>query len=143
MDEPTSSLQRSDVGHLFDLIRKLRGEGFSIIYISHFLEEVREIADRFTVLRDGRSVSTGDIASVSDDDLITQMVGRPVQNLFPPRARGIREADIALEVSNLSSPPGLKQASFALRRGEILGVAGFMGSGRRQLIKEQFGLTED
>jgi ribose transport system ATP-binding protein len=142
MDEPTSSLQRSDVGHLFDLIRKLRSEGFSIIYISHFLEEVREIADRFTVLRDGRSVAIGDIASVSDEDLITQMVGRPVQNLFPVRARSSRKADTVLEVNNLSSPPGLKQASFALRRGEILGVAGLMGSGRSQLIRAIFGLDE-
>jgi ribose transport system ATP-binding protein len=142
MDEPTSSLQRADVELLFRLIRKLRSEGFSIIYISHFLEEVREIADRFTMLRDGRSVATGDIASVSDEDLITQMVGRPVQNLFPVRAGRINEADTVLEVSKLSSPPGLKQASFALRRGEILGVAGLMGSGRSQLIRAIFGLGE-
>src|SRR5882762_1137473 len=86
MDEPTSSLQRDDVERLFVLIRKLRSEGISLIYISHFLEEVREIADRFTVLRDGRSVATGEIISVADDQLIAQMVGRPVENLFPPRA---------------------------------------------------------
>src|SRR4030095_15343984 len=140
MDEPTSSLQRADVELLFSLIRKLRSEGFSIIYISHFLEEVREIADRFTVLRDGRSVATGDIPSASDEDLITQMVGRPVQNLFPARARRTGTADTVLEVSNLSSPPGLKQAGFALRRGEILGVAGLMGSGRSQLVRAIFGL---
>src|SRR5438874_5997704 len=85
MHEPTSSLQRTDVEHLFMLIRKLRGEGISLIYISHFLEEVREIADSFTVLRDGRSVATGEIASVKDEELIAQMVGRPVENLFPSR----------------------------------------------------------
>ena len=142
MDEPTSSLQRADVERLFGLIRKLRSEGFCFIYISHFLEEVREIADRFTVLRDGQSVATGEIASVTDEDLITQMVGRPVQNLFPSRSRPAYEADNVLEVSDLAAPPGLQHASFELRRGEILGVAGLMGSGRTQLVRAIFGLSE-
>lgn len=142
MDEPTSSLQRVDVERLFSLIRKLRSEGLSVIYISHFLEEVREIADRFTVLRDGQSVATGEIASVTDDDLITQMVGRPVQNLFPRRGRPSPEADPVLEVNDLAASPGLQHASFALRRGEILGVAGLMGSGRTQLVRAIFGLDE-
>ncbi len=142
MDEPTSSLQRADVERLFGLIRKLRSEGLSVIYISHFLEEVREIADRFTVLRDGQSVATGEIASVTDDDLITQMVGRPVQNLFPRRSRPSQEADSILEVSELAAPPGLRRASFEIRRGEIFGVAGLMGSGRTQLVRAIFGLDE-
>ncbi|HZN06710.1 MAG TPA: ATP-binding cassette domain-containing protein, partial [Pyrinomonadaceae bacterium] len=86
MDEPTSSLQRDDVVHLFSLIRKLSGEGISVVYISHFLEEVRQIADRYTVLRDGRSVATGDIATVTDDELIAKMVGRAQQTLFPARS---------------------------------------------------------
>src|SRR5256714_2463002 len=85
MDEPTSSLQREDVEHLFSLIRQFKNRGITVIYISHFLEEVREIANRFTVLRDGRSVATGDLASVSDDELIVQMVGRSVESLFPIR----------------------------------------------------------
>src|SRR2546426_2798159 len=85
MDEPTSSLQREDVEHLFRLIRQFKNRDITVIYISHFLEEVREIADRFTVLRDGRSVATGDIRSVSDDRLIAHMVGRAIQNLFPSR----------------------------------------------------------
>src|ERR1044072_4358414 len=80
MDEPTSSLQREDVANLFQLIRQLSSDGISVIYISHFLEEVRQIADRFTVLRDGRSVATGDIATSSDDELIAKMVGRAQQN---------------------------------------------------------------
>src|SRR5205809_5269100 len=83
MDAPTSSLQRDDVEHLFTLIRKLSAEGISVIYISHFLEEVRQISDRFTVLRDGRSVVTGDIATTNDDELIAKMVGRAQQHLFP------------------------------------------------------------
>ena len=140
MDEPTSSLQREDVSHLFTLIRKLSAEGISVIYISHFLEEVRQISDRFTVLRDGRTVATGAIATITDDELIAKMVGRTQQNLFPVRtqARGPREA--ILNVQNLALPPLLKNASFELRRGEILGIAGLMGSGRTPLLRTIFGL---
>ena len=93
MDEPTSSLQREDVDHLFTLIRKLSSEGISVIYISHFLEEVRQISDRFTVLRDGRSVATGDIATTTDEELISKMVGRAHQNLFPVRTPSPRRHD--------------------------------------------------
>ncbi|HEU4711411.1 MAG TPA: sugar ABC transporter ATP-binding protein [Pyrinomonadaceae bacterium] len=138
MDEPTSSLQRDDVTHLFALIRKLSAEGISVVYISHFLEEVRQIADRFTVLRDGRSVATGEIASVSDDDLIAKMVGRAPQTLFPERSN--TPGETILEVRNLAAPPLLKDASFTLRRGEILGIAGLMGSGRTPLLRAIFGL---
>ncbi|MEP6901139.1 MAG: sugar ABC transporter ATP-binding protein [Actinomycetota bacterium] len=138
MDEPTSSLPRDDVEHLFSLIRKLQTDGISIIYISHFLEEIREIADSFTVLRDGKSVATGKISEVTDDFLIAKMVGRAVENLFPPRTREIGE--IILEVRDLSAPPALKNASFALKRGEIFGVAGLMGSGRSEMVRAIFGL---
>ena len=140
MDEPTSSLQREDVGHLFTLIRKLSAEGISVIYISHFLEEVRQIADRFTVLRDGRSVATGEIASVADDELIAKMVGRAQQNLFPVRPPATAPRETILDVRNLSAPPLLKNATFELRRGEILGIAGLMGSGRTPLLRTIFGL---
>jgi ribose transport system ATP-binding protein len=138
MDEPTSSLQREDVEHLFTLIRKLSGEGISVIYISHFLEEVRQISNRFTVLRDGRSVATGDISTTTDNELIAKMVGREQQNLFPIRTA--REGETILNVRNLASPPLLKDASFELRRGEILGIAGLMGSGRTPLLRAIFGL---
>jgi len=140
MDEPTSSLQREDVERLFALIRRLRGEGISVVYISHFLEEVREIADRFTVLRDGQSVTTGTLDSVTNNNLVAQMVGRPVDNLFPPRQHINGEGDIVLEVRDLSAPPALKHASFELRRGEILGIAGLMGSGRTEMVRAIFGL---
>jgi len=138
MDEPTSSLQREDVEHLFTLIRKLSSDGISVIYISHFLEEVRQISDRFTVLRDGRSVATGDIATTTDDELIAKMVGRAHQNLFPVRTPA--PGDTILDVRNLATPPLLKNASFELRRGEILGIAGLMGSGRTPLLRTIFGL---
>ena len=140
MDEPTSSLQRDDVERLFALIRRLRAEQISVIYISHFLEEVREIADSFTVLRDGQSISTGKLEKVSNDQLIAQMVGRPVQNLFPSRKKE-RSGETLLEVRDLAAPPDLKHASFELRRGEILGIAGLMGSGRTELVRAFFGLA--
>jgi ribose transport system ATP-binding protein len=143
MDEPTSSLQRDDVSRLFSLIRKLSAEGISVIYISHFLEEVRQICDRFTVLRDGRSVATGELTSTTDEELITKMVGRSAQNLFPRRSRrDSTSADNILEVSALAASPYLKDASFELRRGEILGIAGLMGSGRTQLLRTIFGLDQ-
>ncbi|HEX5832528.1 MAG TPA: sugar ABC transporter ATP-binding protein [Pyrinomonadaceae bacterium] len=140
MDEPTSSLQREDVANLFALIRKLSSEGISVIYISHFLEEVRQIADRFTVLRDGRSVATGEIAATSDDEVIAKMVGRAQQNLFPERKINNTTNETILEVRDLAAPPLLKNASFDLRRGEILGIAGLMGSGRTPLLRAIFGL---
>ena len=140
MDEPTSSLQREDVTHLFALIRKLSSEGISVVYISHFLEEVRQISDRFTVLRDGLSVASGDIATTSDDELIAKMVGRAQQNLFPVRTPAAGARETILDVQNLASPPLLKDASFELRRGEILGIAGLMGSGRTPLLRTIFGL---
>jgi len=143
MDEPTSSLQRDDVEHLFGLIRKFRNQHITVIYISHFLEEVREIADSFTVLRDGQSVFTGKIASVSDDELIAQMVGRPIQNLFPKRSlEPAQGGEAVLEVRDLAAPPALQQASFEVRAGEILGVAGLMGSGRTQVVRTIFGLDQ-
>jgi ribose transport system ATP-binding protein len=109
-----------------------------VIYISHFLEEVRLISDRFTVLRDGRSVATDDIATTSDDELIAKMVGRAQQHLFPVRISS--PGEMILNVQNLASPPLLKNASFDLRRGEILGIAGLMGSGRTPLLRTIFGL---
>jgi len=143
MDEPTSSLQRDDVRHLFGLIRKFRGQGITVVYISHFLEEVREIADSFTVLRDGRSVVAERIASVTNDELIAHMVGRSFENLFPQRTSPLKTNTLpVLEVHNVSAPPLLKDASFDLRPGEILGVAGLMGSGRTQLVRTLFALDD-
>jgi len=140
MDEPTSSLQGRDVARLFDVIRRLRDDGVSVVYISHFLEEVREIADSYIVLRDGKNVSSGRICDASDDELIAQMVGRPVETLFPERLRR-PTAEVALEVSGLIAPPTVKGASFKLHRGEVLGIAGLMGSGRTEMVRAIFGLA--
>ena len=141
MDEPTSSLQRHDVERLFGLIRSLKADGASIIYISHFLEEIREIADNFTVLRDGKSVAQGKIGEVSDQFLVSHMVGRTVENLFPKRTIN-EERETVLKVKDLSSPPALRSANLELRRGEILGIAGLMGSGRSDMVRAIFRLVD-
>jgi len=142
MDEPTSSFQREDVDRLFTLIRRLAAQGMAVIYISHFLEEVREIADAYTVLRDGRSVGAGEIARTSDEELISLMVGRSIAvggGLFPDRVR-THGGEVFLTVEGVAAPPALRDASFELRRGEILGIAGLMGSGRTELVRALFGL---
>ena len=139
MDEPTSSLQRDDVVRLFSLMRHLRQQGLAIVYISHFLEEVREIADEYTVLRDGRSVASGSIASATNEELVGHMVGRSVEQLFARRSGG-GSGNVVLTVRDLSAPPGVRHASFELRRGEVLGIAGLMGSGRTELVRAVFGL---
>lgn len=141
MDEPTSSLQREDVDRLFTLIRQLASRGIAIIYISHFLEEVREIAGRYTVLRDGRSVASGKIGESSNDHLIAHMVGRAsaaAQSGPGPKSRSV--GDVVLAAKDVALPPVLKHASFELRRGEVLGIGGLMGSGRSELVRALFGL---
>ena len=176
MDEPTSSLQRTDVERLFETVRRLRDRGIAIIYISHFLEEVREIASRFTVLRDGRSVGSGELIEVRDEELISMMVGAQTRVSVPHQAaqepqagrnvtgvslphRSVHEPqggfnvaqtllsvqpsvqpEVLLEVENLSAPPRLRVASFLLHRGQILGIAGLVGSGRTDLVRALFGL---
>jgi ribose transport system ATP-binding protein len=139
MDEPTSSLQGSDVDRLFALIRRLAARGIAIVYISHFLEEVRQIADRYTVLRDGRSVGNGAIAGTTNDQLITMMVGRSAEGLFPTR-HPPRDPAVVLSVRGVAAPPRLHEASFDLRAGEILGIAGLLGSGRTELVRALYGL---
>jgi ribose transport system ATP-binding protein len=152
MDEPTSSLQRADVERLFQFIRRLGGSGISVIYVSHFLEEVREIADAFTVLRDGCSVLRGSLAQVRDDQLVAAMVGRPVREIIPVRtlapgagaaspSRGVLDQpEIVLHVEDLSASPVVLRAGFDLRRGEVLGIAGLIGAGRTELLRALFGL---
>ena len=142
MDEPTSPLQRPQVERLFGLIRRLRDRGIAVLYVSHFLEEIREIADRCTVLRDGKSVGSAPISSVSDRDLIARMVGREVEAVYEREARPRgAPGNVLLEVRELAAPPLLKSASLELRAGEILGIAGLIGSGRTELVRCLFGLS--
>jgi ribose transport system ATP-binding protein len=140
MDEPTSSLTQADTARLFEVIGRLRAQGVSIIYISHFLEECRSIADRYTVLKDGESVGTGRMADTDLARIVTLMTGRDVQDLYPRTAR--EHGETVLEVRELASDPRLRRASFRLRAGEIVGLAGLIGAGRTELVRTVFGLDE-
>jgi ribose transport system ATP-binding protein len=137
-DEPTSSLTRHDVQQLFRTIQSLRADGLAIIYISHFLEEIRQICDRFAVLRDGASVGAGEIVSTSDSQIVSLMVGRSVAELFPRVSHQLGVPILSLE--RLSGRRIPRDASFELRRGEILGIAGLVGAGRTELLRTLFGL---
>jgi ribose transport system ATP-binding protein len=133
LDEPTSSLGRDDVTHLFALIRRLKAKGHAVVYISHFIEEVREVCDRIVVLRDGRCVGSGH-GTMSPEVIVRLMVGRDIGELYPRTARAPGEA--LLQIDRLE-PGG---ASFILHRGEILGIAGLIGAGRTELLRAIFGL---
>ncbi|MDR1373586.1 MAG: sugar ABC transporter ATP-binding protein [Treponema sp.] len=137
MDEPTSSLSEKDVGFLFDTIRKLKGQGVGIIYISHRMSELKQITDRITVIRDGAYIGTKDTAA-ANDELIAMMVGRQLTNYYTRDFGTPGEA--VLEVKNISDGKLLKDVSFTLRKGEILGFAGLVGAGRSELVKTIFGL---
>lgn len=137
-DEPTSSLPQRDVQRLFKIIHRLKAQGLGIVYISHFLEEVREVADSYSVLRDGRSVGTGRITEVSDEEIISLMVGREVTELYPRVDREPGEVILRAEhLCGYESPHGVH---LELRRGEILGIAGLVGAGRTELLRCLFGL---
>jgi ribose transport system ATP-binding protein len=138
LDEPTSSLTQEDARRLFGLVRRLRDRGVSVVYISHFLEEVREIADRFTVLRDGRSVATSPVAGVEMSQIIEWMVGRSLTEQFPHLPHEIGE--VVLELRELAGEDLPREVNLSLRRGEILGVAGIVGAGRTELVRAVFGL---
>ena len=139
LDEPTSSLTERDIERLFALVRRLRERGLAIIYISHFLEEVRAIADRFVVLRDGRTVGGGDPRTTADGDIIRLMVGRSVDDLYPRSPR--QPGQPLLELSGVSGREKPIEATLTLRRGEVLGIAGLIGSGRTELLRTVVGLN--
>ncbi len=140
LDEPTASLTPREVDRLFDLLRQLRAAGVAIIYISHRLEELPRLADRVTVLRDGRTISTTAMADVDAAALITLMVGREVASVFPKREVAIGEP--VLEVIGVSSKEaGINDISLTVRRGEIVGLAGLVGAGRTELARVLFGLA--
>jgi ribose transport system ATP-binding protein len=134
LDEPTSSLGAADVRRLFALLRRLKSQGHAIVYISHFIEEVKTITDRFVVLRDGRNAGGGVTADTSNQAIVSLMVGAAPGDLFPRSPR--RAGEPLLDVSELE--PG--SATFTLHRGEILGIAGLVASGRTRLLRTLFGL---
>src|SRR5262249_53150417 len=137
-DEPTSSLTRDDTEHLFALIARLKARGVSVIYISHFLEEVQRLADRYTVLRDGQSAGEGAVPGTPLETIIEKMVGRSLRELYPRVPHEI--GPVILEVAELAGDPAPRSASLALHRGEILGVFGLVGAGRTEMLRVLFGL---
>jgi rhamnose transport system ATP-binding protein len=140
MDEPTAALTDREVENLFRIVTLLRSHGAGIIYISHRLDEVFALADRITVLRDGETVATRDARRIERAELIGLMIGRALAAVFPKRE--VPLGDVALELRSLSNrAAGLRDISLTLRRGEILGLAGLVGSGRTQLAETLFGLT--
>lgn len=140
MDEPTSALTPNEVDHLFSMIRRLKERSVSVIYISHKMDEIFQVADEVTVLRDGFKVVTEPVANMTIDSLIAAMVGRNLTELFPKIECPIGE--VRLEVKNLEVPGLLHNISFNLRRGEILGVSGLVGAGRTELMEALFGLRK-
>ena len=138
LDEPTSTLNSSEAERLFKIVRELTKSGIAVLYVSHFLEEIERIADRYTVLRDGQFVHSGELAGTTRSELVKLMAGRDVQELFPRSARS--PGEIVLNLSELSGKKLPISASLTLRRGEVLGIAGLLGAGRSELLRAIFGL---
>ena len=141
MDEPTSSLSALESEHLFHLLAHLKQHGITVIYISHRMEEIFQLCDQITVLRDGRHVATEKTSATNPDRVIHQMIGRDVVSGTPNHLSRLL-GDPVLRVDNLASPGKFKNVSFALRAGEVLGVAGLVGAGRSEMVQAVFGLDE-
>jgi ABC-type sugar transport system ATPase subunit len=137
MDEPTSSLTAHEVEDLFHLIRELKTRGLAIIYISHRLEELDFIADRVTVLRDGRAIYSGAWGEISRAEIIRHMAGRELKEIFPPRAAA--KGETRLRITNLTRKGKFREVSFAVAAGEVVGIAGLAGAGRTELVETIFG----
>jgi len=139
LDEPTSSLTENEVGHLFRIIRQLQGSGIGIVYISHKMEEIKEICDEITILRDGQWITTRTVADLSTDEIINLMVGRELTNRFPQKDNTPK--DVIMQVKDLNSKY-LTDINFELRKGEILGIAGLVGAKRTEVVETIFGVLQ-
>jgi ribose transport system ATP-binding protein len=140
LDEPSSALDSSGVQTLERVVRRLRGAGVGLVYVSHKMEEIFGLGDRVTVLRDGTTRATLAVADTSESELVQMMVGRQISRLFPERAPDAADARTVLEVSDLEAP-GVHGVSFRVRQGEILGIGGLIGAGRTELAKAVCGLA--
>ena len=140
MDEPTSSLTEKEVDHLFRIINRLKQSGVAIVYISHKMEEIKMISDEITILRDGKWISTNDVSKISTEQIISMMVGRDLTERFPKKDNKAKE--MILEVKNLTAlnQPSIQDVSFELYKGEILGIAGLVGSKRTEIVETIFGM---
>ncbi len=139
LDEPTAALTQSETEALFRLLRELRDQGVAIIYISHRMSEIYKLCDRITVLRDGRRISTDNVADVTPDEVVQKLIGRKLEALYPPKSRS-PDGPVLMQVSGLSDGKKVHDVSFTLRRGEVLGIAGLIGSGRSELLHAICGL---
>ncbi len=140
MDEPTSAITEKEIKTLFEQIIKLKEENVAIIYISHKLEEIFQIADRITVLRDGHLICTDEAHNMTHDQLIKMMVGREIKEIYPKQ--NIEPGPVVFEVNDFSRGKHFQNISFNLRAGEILGIAGLVGAGRSELVESIFGITK-
>ena len=138
MDEPTSSISNKEVDMLFEKIRKLREQGISFLYISHKMEEIFQIADDITIIRDGKSIISGPVKDFTEDSIITHMVGRSIDNIYPKEEVPI--GDVVFEAKNLCSKDMFKNVCLNVRKGEIVGMAGLVGAGRSEVCRAIFGL---
>lgn len=140
MDEPTSSLTEKEVEHLFRIIKRLKESGVAIVYISHKMEEIKMISDEITILRDGKWISTNDVSKISTEQIISMMVGRDLTERFPKKDNTVKE--MILEVKNLTAlnQPSIQDVNFELYKGEILGIAGLVGSKRTEIVETIFGM---
>lgn len=139
MDEPTAALSRNEIDDLFRIIAQLKAEGRAIMFISHKFDEIFRVADSFVCLRDGEKVGDGKISGITEPKLVSMMVGRPIDQVFPKRDIAI--GDVVLKVEGLSNPTEFADISFELRRGEILGFYGLVGAGRSEAMQCLFGMT--
>ncbi|SCP99706.1 sugar ABC transporter ATP-binding protein [Anaerobium acetethylicum] len=138
MDEPTSSISNKEVKLLFDKIAQLKKQGISFLYISHKMEEIFQIADDITIIRDGKSIISGSVSDFTEESIIAHMVGRSIENIYPKEVFPIGE--VAFEAKNLCSEGMFKNVSFNVKKGEIVGMAGLVGAGRSEVCRAIFGL---
>lgn len=139
MDEPTSPLTPNEVGKLFDIVNQLKNQGMAIIFISHRLEEIRAIADRVTIFRDGDLIATKKINEITNEEIIKFMIGRNIEEIDVIENEYVKKNEIILSVNNISQLGNFKNISFDLKKGEILGFAGLVGAGRTEVAKTIFG----
>jgi ribose transport system ATP-binding protein len=142
MDEPSAALGGHELDMLFEIIRSLKSEGVTLIYISHRLSEIFEICDRVTVLKDGERVGVKVVAETDESELVRMMVGRDFEDVFPPLSEQANE-HVVLKVGNLSCGEGVQDVTFDIRSGEVLGIAGLAGSGQTELVRAIFGADSD
>ncbi|MBE0411528.1 MAG: sugar ABC transporter ATP-binding protein, partial [Anaerolineales bacterium] len=141
LDEPTSSLTQSEIHNLFEIIRNLQSQGMSIIYITHKLNEVFDLADRVLVMRDGKKIGIKEVSEVSENDLVSMMVGREIGNIYRATSEPHKiKAEEYFRIEDFTLRNTYENVSFGLRRGEILGLAGLVGAGRTELARSIFGI---